>query len=334
MTRVNNKSLQVQSLFIQKLKEVLPPNLGLAEEMAELLDLSTDSAYRRIRGETELSIDEVFKLVTKYNVSLDGLFSNKNDSVTFQYTKLTDSVDHMNNYLNRISKHVKLVSEFPEKRITYLAGTFPLFYSFNSRKLTEFKLFYWQRSVVNVPDYQGKNFEFGIIPEEQVKLAMNTFNEYKEIPTTEVWNSETILTNTKQLEFYLESGAIRSKELALEILDEVKKMIDYVELSVVRGSKTEYGDADNLRFYCSDVELGTNCIIAEAGALRHAYISFNTVNSLSTNNSVFCEEMEHWVKNLVQKSTLVSKVGEKQRFRFFNNMRKHLDESEARIKAH
>lgn len=334
MGKSSLKSLYIQTLFIQKLREVLPPNLGLAEEMAELLELSTDSAYRRIRGETELSIDEVYKLVTKYNVSLDGLFSSKNDSVTFNYTKLTDSAEHMNNYLNRIFNHVRGLSAYPEKRITYLAGTFPLFYSFNSRKLTEFKLFYWHRSVVNVPEYQGKSFEPGIIPDAQIDLAMSTFDEYKRIPSTEVWNNETILTNIKQLEFYVESGAIRHIDLALGVLTEMRRMIDYVELSVERGSKTNDGDENNLRFYCSDVELGTNCIVVEAGSLKHAYISFNTVNSLSTNNAVFCEEMDHWVKNLVQKSTLISRVAEKQRFRFFSSIRKQLDDCESRIKAH
>ena len=136
------KSLPIQTHFIQKLKESLPPNVGLAEEIADLLEISTDSAYRRIRGETDLSIDEVYKLTKKYNISIDGIFSNLGDTVTFAYTKLTDSADNFDKYLNRIYGHVKAIGSFSEKKITYIAEEVPLFYSFFSDKLTQFKLFY------------------------------------------------------------------------------------------------------------------------------------------------------------------------------------------------
>jgi len=314
------KSLPLQSVFLLKVKEVLPPNIGLAEELADILGVSTDSAYRRIRCETELSIDEVCKIAKKYSLSLDGIFSNLGDTVTFTYTKLTDNAENFEKYLNRIYNHVKAINAFPEKKITYIAEEVPIFYSF-----------YWQRSVLNIPMYQGKKFEFGIIPQAHVDLALNAFKEYRSIPSVEVWTNETIHTVLKQVEFYAESGAFQNTSDALAVLDEIKKMAAYLEQCAETGRKEISAPTENLAMYCSDVVLGTNCIYINSGASKYAYITFNSLNSLTTNNQEFCEETEHWVKNIVKKSTLISGVAEKQRFKFFNQMYKTIDACYERV---
>ncbi|UOQ69020.1 helix-turn-helix domain-containing protein [Hymenobacter volaticus] len=43
-----------QSLFFQHLKSHVPAHKALVEEVADLLGISTDSAYRRIRARSPL----------------------------------------------------------------------------------------------------------------------------------------------------------------------------------------------------------------------------------------------------------------------------------------
>lgn len=327
------KALPLQEVLIKKMKEILPPNVGLAEELADVLGVSIDSAYRRIRCETDLSIDEVYKLTKKYSISVDSVFSNLGDTVTFTYTKLTDCGDNFEKYVNRIYNHVKNIGTFPDKKIVYVAEEVPLFYSFFTEKLTEFKLFYWQRGVLNVPDYQGKKFEFGVVPKKQVDLAMASFKEYQNIPSVEIWTGETIFTVLRQVEFFFDSGVFKNKEDAIEIIDEIKKMAQYIEHCAETGRKEISQTTENFQLYCSEVVLGTNCVYINAGQTNYAYITFNTINSLNTNNKEFCEETEHWVKNIVRKSTLISGVAEKQRFQFFSKMYKNIDNCRDRIKS-
>lgn len=319
------KNLPLQNVFIQKLKENLPKNVGLAEEMAEILEISTDSAYRRIRGETDLSIDEVYKLTKKYNISVDSVFSNLNDTVTFAYTKLTNSAENFEKYLLRILNHTKMINTFQERKIIYIAEEVPLFHSFFGPKLIEFKLFYWQRSVLNVPDYQGKKFEFGVVPKKLIDIATEAAAEYRKCPSVEIWTDETILTATKQLEFYIDSGVIKNKADALAIIEDIRSMAEYIEKSAETSRKEISSPSENYQLYCSEVVLGTNCIYIQAGSSNYTYITFNTLNSLTTNNHEFCDETEHWMRNIIKKSTLISGVAEKERYRFFSGMYKNID---------
>lgn len=325
--------MQVQELFIRKLKESIPPSVSLAEELADLLKVSTDSAYRRLRNETEFTLKEVYTISKHFNISVDSLFSFKGDYVTCNYIKLTDSVDNFEKYLSSIAKQMKPLLQIENCKIIYAAEEIPIFHSLGSDPLRAFKLFYWQRSVLNIAEYQSKKFTVDIIPKKIMGLGADIYDMYTKIPSIEIWTDKTILTTVKQIEFYFESGAFKDKADALLILEQMHKMADTLNIWAEHENKIfKRGRQQSFWLYNSDLIIGTNAIHIETEHFNSSFISFNTMNSLTTSNQSFCEEIEHWMKNLMKKSTLISGSAEKQRFRFFNQMHKHISAMEEKIK--
>jgi len=51
--------------LFRHIRELLPGHVSLADEIAGILDISTDSAYRRIRGEKPISLEELQKLSSR-----------------------------------------------------------------------------------------------------------------------------------------------------------------------------------------------------------------------------------------------------------------------------
>lgn len=324
----------IQMQFIKKLKEMVPPTVSLADELADILGVSTDSAYRRLRGETAISLDEAYIICSKYSISIDSVFSSKGDTVTFNYTHLTESPEQFDKYLNGIYNTMKKINTFQKKKMIYAAEEVPLFHSLNSEHLAAFKYFYWQRSVMNVPDYQNEKFDMSLIPSDLMQLGKKIFNTYQTIPSVEIWTEDTILTSCKQVEFYLESGAFGNKEDAIAVNREIKKMAEWLQKCAESENKDFAGKSPESAFslYNSELVIGTNCIHVNTGEYNFSYISFNTMNSLTTGNQVFCTEIEHWMRNLIKKSTLISGTAEKQRYRFFNHVYKAIDNSLEKIK--
>ena len=76
-----SSDLQIQ--LFQYLKNKISPQASLVEEMASLLGISTDSAYRRLRGEKPLSLEEVYKLCIHYKLSLDNMLNLQSDAFLF-----------------------------------------------------------------------------------------------------------------------------------------------------------------------------------------------------------------------------------------------------------
>ena len=71
-----------QQLFVY-LKENIPPHLSLVDELCDLLDLSHDSVYRRIRGEKPITLTELKKICGHYHVSIDQLLRLENNTILF-----------------------------------------------------------------------------------------------------------------------------------------------------------------------------------------------------------------------------------------------------------
>ncbi|HEY1038360.1 MAG TPA: helix-turn-helix domain-containing protein, partial [Bacteroidia bacterium] len=200
MKKKKEDSIQVE--FVKTLKAIVPAEISIADELADLLGVSIDSAYRRLRNETDFTLEEIYKICGKYFISVDSVFSNKSDTVTCNYTTLTDSEDNLLKYLNGLCGQLRAINAFEEKKIIYAAEEMPIMHSFFNRELIAFKLFYWQRSVLNLPQYQGKKFSFDIIPESLMAVAEEIHAEYMAIPAIEIWTDETILTVLRQVEYY------------------------------------------------------------------------------------------------------------------------------------
>ena len=77
---MNTIALQVQ--LFKSLRNKLANDNSLADELAVLLDISTDSAYRRIRGEKALTFDELYLLCNHYQLSARNGLKLLVDAVT------------------------------------------------------------------------------------------------------------------------------------------------------------------------------------------------------------------------------------------------------------
>ena len=78
----------IQKLLFEQIKECLPSQASFVHEIAEVLSISYDSAYRRIRGEKPLDILDLYKLAGAFNISLDALSNLGTNKILFDYFTL------------------------------------------------------------------------------------------------------------------------------------------------------------------------------------------------------------------------------------------------------
>ena len=62
-----------QIVLFDLIQNKLPANLTLVDVISDVLDISTDAAYRRIRGDKLVDIEELIKLCHHFKISLDSI---------------------------------------------------------------------------------------------------------------------------------------------------------------------------------------------------------------------------------------------------------------------
>ncbi|MGC4020935.1 MAG: helix-turn-helix transcriptional regulator [Cyclobacteriaceae bacterium] len=129
----------IQSSFLEQVRSRLPANLSFVDELAEILSISRDSAYRRMRGETVLSLDEVKIICNHFGVSLDSLLSPSAQMVSFQLRAWDEGEFTFDKYLNSILGNLEMISSFPEKHLIYHAKDLPIFHYFQFPEFGSFQ---------------------------------------------------------------------------------------------------------------------------------------------------------------------------------------------------
>ena len=109
----------LQTDFINVLKLKVKPNVSFADEMSRLLNISADSAYRRIRCETDLSLNEAKILADYYKVSLQNLFNAQQRDFGFVYRAFDRKTISFERYLTFIIEDLKIIQKASEKNIVY-----------------------------------------------------------------------------------------------------------------------------------------------------------------------------------------------------------------------
>jgi transcriptional regulator with XRE-family HTH domain len=320
---------ELQQELFQIIKSNIPDHLSAIDEIAKVLDVSVDSVYRRTRGEKTISLDELYKLCSHYKISLDQLMDLHTGAFLFKGNFLNSQTFRFSDYLKGIVRDLTYMNSFKNKEVFNLCKDVPIFNHFHFREIAAFKYFFWMKTIFHFPEFEQKPFRFDLYSDELNELGEKALALYNQLPSTELWNVENINIAIRQIEFYRDSQMFETDNDALRLYEAWEKVIDHVEMQAERGYKFSYGDPEmkpigSYRVYFNEVILGDNSFIVLLEGTKMAFMPYTVINYMSTRDLNFCENMFDYVQSLMKRSTLISKVSEKERSKFFRILRERI----------
>lgn len=315
----------LQQILFQHIKAKLPQNLSFVHEIADLLGISYDSAYRRIRGEKELTMEELFKVSERFEISLDTLLGLESNHVVFKRYALQAGEFTIKEWLSRIREDIRRIHAARDKEIIYAAKDPPIFHYFHFPEIAAFKFFFWEKTIFDFPEYENKMFRIDDVNPEIVEIGNDILRSSMKIPTTEIWNEDTFKILMRQIEYYWISGYFQKRDDITNLLDKLEKWVRHIQKQAELGFKFAYGlTAEGIErsfnMYENEVVLNDNTIFARIGDTMTTYLTYNVISLLVTRDTAFCLNVEQHMRQLVKRSNLISVSGEKERNRFFNKL--------------
>lgn len=315
----------IQENLFNLLREKLPVQESLAEKLAELLHISLDSAYRRIRGETLLVLDEAVEICRVFGLSLDDVSALSSSDVLFRNVHISNKALTYRQYLEGLYTQIHTLEKYGTKEIIYMSKDLPVFHNFYFRPLIAFRYFFWMKTHLGHPDFENLKFSFELLPPEIEALSRSITKSYCQIPSTEMWNTESINSTISQIEFSRDSGHFSDEQDIRTIYQALEETIQHIKIQADLGQK--FMPEENIRrqgsgyrFFYNRVVLGDNTIMVVTESGKSCYINYGHLNYLQTANPGFCNELYEDFENLMRRSTLISQTGERQRNIFFNKL--------------
>lgn len=315
-----------QLLFFQHIKSILPEHISFVDEIADLLNISNDSAYRRIRGEKQMSIDEMQKLAAHFKISIDQFLHLQSNSYIFSGELSIRGESAFEDWTENVLRQLTFISGFTHRHIYYLAKDIPIMDQFMVPDLLAFKSFLWRRSILQYENLKGMKFSLSDTSPQHLEMGKKIERVYLQIPTTEIWNIESINSTIRQIEFYREANMFASDEDIGKVYIALLLLLDHLEQQADCGLKFGFGgtvasgtSAYNL--FWNDLVTADNTVFAELDLNKVTFLNHSVLNFISTTDIKFNNFIHGNLQNLIRRSTQISKVGEKERYRFFNGLR-------------
>ena len=312
-----------QQAFFNRIRESLPPHISMPDQLAELLNISYDSVYRRIQGEKPISMNELKLLCEHFHISLDQVLEIKSEAVLFHAPDINDPAPDFESYLQGILKQFTYFNSFKTRKLSYLCKDLPIWYFYIFPEIAAFKTFCWIKTVQNHQDYANKKFSLKEFPfNDCFKIGQQILKECNRIPCVELWNYESLSSTLRQIEYYKDAGLFSDKQDFIKVLDSLRDTLEHLQKQAEVGRKffpqlPSAISQEPYELFINEVIIGNNTIILELDSTPHCFINYNVLSYLFTKDARFTAQASISFKNLLSRSSNISGTGEKFRNKYF-----------------
>lgn len=320
--------MKAQMEFLRYLQKLVPEDDSFAALGAEVLSMSIDSFYRRMRGSTALTYDEAVKLARYFQVPLELASSDSANLVPFYIN--SSEVTDLENFRQELNHHKSLLQKvlaLKEYFFVYAAKDIPVFYYFKYPDLATFKLNVWLKTANKLQGDDDWSYIYDI-PRDILILLAELWEVYNKLAVNEIWNETTYLSLHRQISHYYDSGFIDG-QLALQIIEDVERMYQLIWKQVSSASRwtsTEQAENKWLKYnlYFNEILILDNQLLCTAPGFRLYFLPYAGFNYMYTQDAVMTKRMEDHFRAQISKASHLSLSGEKERSKFFRKMENSL----------
>ena len=299
--------MKYQEILLSTIRNLLPKNISLNDEIAKVLDISYDAAHRRISLKSKFSIEETVLLCHYYKISLDALFCNGNHLI-IEKTKKIETLLDFKDYFEKTNKIVSTLNP-KETTIYYAAKDIPMNYAVSGTLFSKFKFFIWYTLLKKEESARFEDFVFEETVIDNNNYLKKFFENSKRI---EIWNDTTINSSLQQINYFFEAGLLNFTN-AILLIEDLNTIIKEIE------KKCE-SNAENFQLYFNELLILNNTALFSSKNKSAFFLPYNALGYFVTSDKETCQEQQEYLFNQLKNSKSLNQSGKKDRKIFFNKM--------------
>ena len=312
----------MQEQFIKEIKSRIQDHNSFVQEVASILDIGYDAAYRRVNQKSNLSLEEVITLARHYNISLNKLFE-----VGSQYTIITELSPRPSDekglelWFKQSLKNVAPLTKVKNAEIIWSGKDISLLRTLKDSYLTRYKMYVWLKDLNTEMAKSKISFDDWVktIPKSLLDSAFQLSEIYEHINIIELWNDNTVNGTLQQILYYYEAGLV-SKEMALKICDDVQDLVDQIEKQTIDQSLNSPQNGKFFKLYKCDLHTLTNTVMIVTPFKKLFFSPFTVLSYFKVEHDETCEMMHAFLTKQMAISKLLATAGERDRIIFFKTI--------------
>jgi len=314
---INGKINEIIDCYVPKNKKLVP-------FIMDTLNISRESAYRRLRNEIPYTVEEIAILSVELDFSIDEMIGyTSKEKAYFQLNKSASS-DVTDSYRNALKSATAAIDEIAKSgysRAILTGNRLPLAFLLEFDKLSKLNYFKW---VIQSP-YASMNYSFldMVVPSDINDVHKEYIRACRKISRVITIFDENIISALVKIIWYYYRRSLISEEELHDLKNEMKGVLDKLEYLAFHGA---YERGPEIALYISDLYIESNNTFFEYND-RKCLLSWSaSIGPIIIHNQSVCEEQEVYIRSVLKHSTLISLSNEISRLDFFDRQRKIVEQ--------
>jgi hypothetical protein len=312
-----------KDLLTTKILNSIPKNIKPIEYLIKILGISKESVYRRLRGDIPFTFEEMSKLSSDLNFSMDELIPKSDETRVLIKLQTCKNDDPSVVFLKRFEQHYNALlrlEDYPNVETTMTFNRVPMIASIYSKNLFKFYYFKWlhQNHEAALKLCYSNVAISDEMEELRKKVKFSTGNCSNKI--TMILDSNFFVSLINEIRYYRKRRLINDEEFEI-LKNEVLDFISSMENSAQTGI---FGQTAKINIYLSSMNIEVNTVYTKYNGCETSYIYGFSINPLIISNSAICEKHKKWVNSVRKYSTLITKSNEMLQSEYFDKQRESI----------
>lgn len=305
--------------FLKALNGRFSKKSQVVDQLLDVLPISKEAIYRRLRGEVSFTIQEIATIAEKSGISLDnivGPVSQKSRPFSLKLTNYPrpEEIDYQ--MVEEFIDLLKDIQNDPTSQEGIAAKMIPDSLHLKFENITRFYLFKWLGQYENAKT--SPKFNEVRPTDRMLKLLQDLWAQHQMIKTTYYILDRMMVQNfVDDVKYFMDVKLITSED-ARELKEDLYLFIDHLEKMAIKGTNNA---GNNVYIYISNINFEAGFSYIDSQQYKLSLIRSFTLHDVVSLDEKTLESAKTWMHSLIKTSSLISKTGEIERISFFKTQR-------------
>ena len=325
-----------QQVFFDRLARRFVSRGEMVREVARVLHLGRDAVYRRLRGDTALTADEMMQLAATYHLRLET--GGKREVPTLRYPDDRYTIRNEFDHFLQLHQRWGELKRLPGASFDFASPELPMYYELSTPVLRSFKVFMFGITTWNLEKWKEMNFSPSLIDPELHRLVEETIRQHYSIPARELWSVGVLDVTLRQINYMAQISKFQRNEDVEEIFEELFRIVDHLEEMVRTGKRFPLGGrphagSSDFRVYHNELSNTSNVVLVKSDLRSFLFTTLVTPNYVASSNAELCAEVQAWFDNLVEHGNALHSESGKYAAHYFGYLRTQIRQYRERLRA-
>lgn len=319
--------MEINKKIIDDILSKIPGHLSLVDFLTDALCISKESVYRRIRGDVAFTLEDIIKLSSRLNISLDDImYANQNNEIKKQPIIFQSGLDKtfepqktFLNFLTAYAQNIDELSKHQDVDIMVATNRLMILTTVSYSHLFKFYYYKWMHQTQNNPlDFSLSDI---ILSDEIITLQEKLKKHARFGNHTYILDTCFLKNTIREIRYYYKRQLISNDDMIL-IQNDLYKFLDVMVF--ILSPKTEKGNYSSC-IYLSENQVESSGLYCKYGDEQMISLWISYGISIMSQNPRICGPYYSWLNSLKKYSSLISGCNQVLQMKFINRQRDYID---------